>query len=181
VKVLKLATVNLNGLYTRARVEILHDFIRAHEIDIVYLQEAPHPSLGEILGYTTYSNEGTEMRGTAFVFREELQLTNITKLPSGRGMAAIFRGILLIKIYIPSGATKSQEREYFYIGEQVYLLRDAPVNILLGGGFNCVLDRADTAGHYNYIRALAGLIKGFELKDVWQKHPARRVYTHYMG
>jgi exonuclease III len=90
---------------------MLHDFTRAHEIDIVYLQEVRLPNLGEILGHTTYFNVGTEMRGTAFVFREEIQLTNITKLPSGRGMAAIFRGILLINIYDPSGVTKRQERE----------------------------------------------------------------------
>jgi len=92
----------------------------------------------------------------------------------------MFRGILLINIYAPSGAAKRQEREHFYNGELAYWLRDAPVNILLGGGFNCVLDTADTTGHYNYSRALAGLVQGFELQDVWQKHSAGRVYTHYL-
>jgi len=92
MKVLKLATLNINGLYTRAHVEMLHDFIRAHEIDIVYLQEVPRPNLGELLGYTTYSNVGAEMRGTAFVTSEKIQLTNNTKLPSGRGMRQCSEG-----------------------------------------------------------------------------------------
>ena len=56
---------------------MLHDFLRKQEIDILYLQEVTHPDLGDLHGYTTYANVRTSMRGTAFVARDELQLTNI--------------------------------------------------------------------------------------------------------
>jgi len=59
------------------------------------------------------------------------------------------------------------------------LLRTAPANIILGGDFNCVLQKTDTTGHYNYGRALAELVHGFTLKGTWQADPARGVYTHY--
>jgi hypothetical protein len=41
-----------------------------------------------IRGYVAHLNIGTTMRGTAIVARSEFQLTNITKLPSRRAIAA---------------------------------------------------------------------------------------------
>jgi exonuclease III len=71
MNVLKISTLNINGLHTRARKEMLHDFLRKQEIDILYLQEVVHPNLGELQGYTMYVSVGTEMRGTAFVTRHD--------------------------------------------------------------------------------------------------------------
>jgi hypothetical protein len=71
---------------------MLHDFLRKKEIDILFLEKGTHPSIGPLHGYRTYKNVGKSMRGTAFVTRDEMQLTNIAQLPSGRGMAAEFGG-----------------------------------------------------------------------------------------
>jgi hypothetical protein len=71
------------------------------------------------------------------------------------------------------------EREHFYNNEVAYLLRDAPANIIVGGDFNCVLQTADTTGHCTYSSVLAGLVQGFDLRDVWRQHPEGRVYTQY--
>jgi exonuclease III len=110
MNVLKIATLNINGLHTRTRVEMLHDFVWKQEIDVLFLQEVTHPNIGALRGYRTYTNVGTTMRGTAFVTREEMQLHNIKQFPSGRGMAADFRGMTLINIYAPSGSAKRVER-----------------------------------------------------------------------
>jgi exonuclease III len=83
MNILKIATLNVNGLHTRAGKEILHDFLRKQEIDILYLQEVIHPKLNELQGYTTYLNVGTEMRRTDLVTRDTIKLENINKLPSG--------------------------------------------------------------------------------------------------
>jgi hypothetical protein len=48
------------------------------------------------------------------VTRNELQVTNITKLPSGRGMAANCVGITLINVYAPSATAKQAEGVNFY-------------------------------------------------------------------
>jgi exonuclease III len=179
MNILKIATLNVNGLHTRARKEMLHDFLRKQEIDILYLQEVIHPKLNELQGYTTHVNVGTEMRGTALVTRDTMKFENINKLPSGRGMTAEFRGITLINIYAPSENAKRREREHFFNNELAYLLRNTPTNILLGGDFNCVQEPADTKGHYTYSRALAELVQGFELRDIWRQRPESPVYTHY--
>jgi hypothetical protein len=62
---------------------MLHDFLGAHDIDILYLQTVTQPDLGDLVGYTAYTNVGTYMRGTAFMVGTGTQLDN-TKLTSGR-------------------------------------------------------------------------------------------------
>ena len=100
---------------------MLQDFLRRQETDILSLEEVTHPALNELHNYKTYNNVGTAMRGTALVTREEIAITNITNLPSGRGIAAEFRGIWMINIYAPSGAARKKEREFFN-SERAYLL-----------------------------------------------------------
>lgn len=106
MNILKLATLNINGLYSRTRVEMLHEFLREQDIDILYIQKVTHLNLCELRGFTTHTNLGTSMRGTDFVNRNEIQLTNINIILSGRGMAAEFREITPINIYVPSGTAK---------------------------------------------------------------------------
>jgi exonuclease III len=73
------------------------------------------------------------MRGTALVTRDNITLAKITKIPSGRAIAAEFRGMWMININAPSGAARRQERERFYNSDMPQLLRTAPANIILGG------------------------------------------------
>jgi len=61
------------------------------------------------------------------VKRNEITITNITRLPSGRGIAAEYRGIWLVNVYAPSGTAKRQEREHFYNNELPILAEDLPI------------------------------------------------------
>jgi exonuclease III len=47
MNVFKIATLNINGLATRTRMEMLQDSLRRQEIDILFLQEVEHPTLNE--------------------------------------------------------------------------------------------------------------------------------------
>jgi len=118
------------------------------------------------------------MRSTALRTREEITITNITKLPSGRGLATEFRGIWMINIYAPSGAAK-KEREQFFDSELADLLRASPTSIIVGGDFNCILHQKDSTGNFNYSRALGGLVHVFELLDMWQADPPENGYTFF--
>jgi exonuclease III len=93
---------------------MLLNFIRRHEVDLVFLQEVVDPSLLELRGYITHSNAGASMRGTAIMAKLDLPLTDIIKLPSGRTIAAKHKRIQLINLYAPSGTAKRAEREYFF-------------------------------------------------------------------
>ena len=70
-----MATLNINGPATKTRIEMLHDFLRRNEIDILFLQEGAHPTLIELRNYKTNTNVGTAMQGTALVTMEEITIT----------------------------------------------------------------------------------------------------------
>ena len=73
---------------------MLNEFIHKQEIDIILMQEVTHTDFDMIWGYTAHLNVGINKRGTAILTREQISLINITRLPSGRGMAASYRSLV---------------------------------------------------------------------------------------
>jgi endonuclease/exonuclease/phosphatase family metal-dependent hydrolase len=119
------------------------------------------------------------MPGTAIVAKCQHHFTNILTLPTGRAIAATFRGVRPINIYALSGTARRAEREDFYNEELTHLLQDANKHILLAGDFNCVLHPNDTAGRYHTSRALTEIVGGMALTYTWTQNPLRPSYTHY--
>jgi len=87
------------------------------------------------------------------VTRNEITITNITRLPPGREMAAQYISICLVNVYAPPGTAKRHEREHFYNNKLPYLLRPSTSNMIVGVDFNCVLSQTDSTGHFNYSKA----------------------------
>jgi exonuclease III len=106
MNVLGIATININGITSPTRVDMLAEFIRKQNLDIVFLQEVTSPDIRSITGYETHMNIGATMRGTAILAKSQHQLTNILIIPSGRAIAAKLQGIYLINIYAPSGTAR---------------------------------------------------------------------------
>jgi hypothetical protein len=119
------------------------------------------------------------MRGTAFLVRDGIQLEHVEKLPSGRAIAAVYRGMLLVNVYAPSGTSRRAEREAFYNLELAALLRNEVAHVVLGGDFNCVLQPSDVTGQYTRSRALGELVAGFSLSDSWTQHVLYPSFTYY--
>jgi len=92
--VTKLATININDITNRTRVGMLTEYIRRHDLDIVFLQEITDPELLTMPGYDMYYNIGSHRRGTAIVARNDIALTNINKIPSGRAIAVEYKGTM---------------------------------------------------------------------------------------
>jgi exonuclease III len=107
------ATLNINGLIAPTRVGMLTDFLRRHEINILFVQEVTSTEVLHIRGYETHQNVGASIRGTAFLAKNGLHLDDIVALPSGRAIAAIYQRILLINIHAPFGTAMRTERETF--------------------------------------------------------------------
>ena len=158
---------------------MLQEFIRVHELDILLVQEFAQIILQDHLSYDIQYNIATSKRGTAIVAREGIRLANIIRLPSGRAIGASLRDTLIMNIYVPSGTAKRHEREHFYSTELAYLLTAASQLVLMGGDFNCVLERKDATGNFNYSRAVDGLVRGMALQDAWQGEVDPPGYTHY--
>jgi exonuclease III len=85
---MNIVSLNINGISARTRVGILHDYVRHHELDIIFLQEVTDPDAFNIIGYVTHLNIGADMRGTAIMARNNLHPTDVTSLPTGRAIAA---------------------------------------------------------------------------------------------
>jgi len=118
---------------------MLEDFLRVHDIDIPFAQKVTSTETTNIGGYETHHNIGSSMRGTAILTKDGITLTNVTKLPSRRAIAAEYRGTLLINIYAPSGTAKRHESDHFFNNELPYLLQPPTARMIIGGDFNCVI------------------------------------------
>jgi exonuclease III len=103
----------------------------------------------------------------------------VKRLPSGRGIAALFQGTWIIKVYAPSGAEKRDARERFYTTDIMPLLPLTRSKVILVGDFNCILTQADATGRKNFNRALDTLVRGLALIDTWDHTTTRPIFTHY--
>ena len=158
---------------------MLTEYIRRHDLDIVFLPEVTDPELLPMPGYDVYYNIGSDMCGTAIVARNDIMLRNIYKLPSGRAIATECKGLYIVSIYAPSGTAKRTERENFYNAKVPQLLQTGHEEIIIRSDFNCVLDPCDTSGHFHTSRALTEMIRELNLTDTWKQDQTRPAYTHY--
>ena len=111
--------------------------------------------------------------------KDGIQVRNIKYLPSGRGIAGVLEGMLLINIYAPSGAEKKSDRENFFNKDILPLLPTTRTDILMAGDFNCTMTQEDTTGRTNPSKALEILIKGLDLIDTGNVKTTRQRFTHY--
>jgi endonuclease/exonuclease/phosphatase family metal-dependent hydrolase len=148
------------------------------DVHVALLQEVTH-NFDSIRGYTAMVNEGTEKRGKTILTKDGLSTANVKRLPSGRGMAALFMDTWLINVYAPSGADRRNERETFFNKDITYPLPTSETNVILAGDFNCVVKPTDCTGRPNVSRALSTLTKGLGFHDVWDTSSGRIGYTHY--
>jgi exonuclease III len=155
------------------------EFLWKQDIDLAFVQEVTTPLLSAIRRYTAYVNEGTDMRGTAILVKDGIPITDIKRIPSGRGMAAIPNGTWIVNIYAPSGAEKKNGRESFYNTDLTYILHTTHADMIIAGDFNCILSKRDSTGTNNYSRALANILNGLGLIDAWNTSTSRRMYTYY--
>ena len=122
---------------------MLEEFLKKQEIGITLLQEITKPVFDEIRGFVAHTNIGATGRGTAIITRNQIQLTNIVRLPTGRGMAARPQNVTMVNIHAPSGAEKRKEIEQFFPSEIPLLLQYIPKALVMGGDYNCVLSKVN--------------------------------------
>ena len=104
----KIATININAISSVNRIQVLGDFLFLQDIDIALLQEVTTTNLTFIRNYIVHCNIGTEGRGTAILSKTGINLTDVMRLPSGRGIVAHISGTRIVNIYAPSGAEKKR-------------------------------------------------------------------------
>ena len=79
---------------------MLQEVLYKHDIGLALLQEVTVCKITTIRRYASYINMGTEGRVNAILAKESYLITNIQRIPTGRGISAHFKGIRIInKIY----------------------------------------------------------------------------------
>jgi exonuclease III len=161
----KIATLNINGISTTTRIRMLEEFLYKHDIDLALLQEVTNTKITMFRRYVSHIHMRTEGRGTAILAKDCYLLTDIHRIPSGRGISALFNGIRIINIYAPSGSENKREREEFYTDHVARLLTHSSDNMVPAEDFNCVLTPSDCTGSLNISRALGRLVTGLDLVE----------------
>jgi hypothetical protein len=173
----RIATMNINGIAAQIRIRILEEFLHAHDIDLLCVQELTNANIQEVRNYNAHLNIG-EGWVTATLVKELYRLGNERYMPSGCEMVAAFNGEQMANISSPSGAGKRKEREDFNTIDVPQLLGHPPSTLLLLVDFNCVLHAQDCTGSPNISSALKFLLTGLKLFDNWDQRSENRQYTH---
>lgn len=173
-------SLNINKITSALKLASLREFIYDSGADIVFLQEVRILNLS-VTGFRTIANVAPEAgTGTAILLREGIPANDIELLESGRGISCRIYDVTLINLYAPSGSSNKAERSLFFKEEIIYLLRRCPVNVLMGGDFNCVLHAKDQFPHFNYCKELHELVRNLQLKDSWEhKFPTQVKFTFF--
>src|ERR1700712_3837898 len=108
--VLRLCTLNINGLKNKATEDQLKHFIKTNHIDIICLQEVNLECINFIYGYDAIVNCGDQERGTAIIYRQSLEPTDVIMSLDGRLTPATFNKKKIVNIYAPSGTQGSDGR-----------------------------------------------------------------------
>ena len=181
ISLINYATINVNGLRNTTTQALLRDFLKTHNIDICFLQEVNTCNLDFLYDYDYEVNLGPENRGTAIVYRHGLSVTSFDWHPSGRIISAIYESSVLINVYVPSGSKYKKEREELWKnGLSPHLAKGK--SIIIGGDFNCTINKKDQLGIPNISQTLTLLVTQFSLTDIWEYlHKNDVVFTFRRG
>lgn len=103
------ASLNFGGSSSPTKINALNNFLKAHDIDILFMQEIRHSDFTGIYNYNAYVNIGTHPLGTAILTKPAIELQSIQKLPSGRGICGTYQNHTFCNIYAPSGSNKHRK------------------------------------------------------------------------
>ena len=179
-----IATININGITNKRKLNSLTSFVKLKELDIILLQEVQEENLN-LFGFDVIYNISDRKRGTAIAIKSHLPITNTQRNLDGRILKIVINNyITIINVYPPSGTLNRLAREKFFNEDIVPNIENLTDIVILGGDFNCVINEEDSSGNSNYSKNLKQLIKTLNLKDVWNvihgtkiEHTYQRTYT----
>ena len=153
----KLITLNVNGLNSIKKQNMLFDFIKVNKLNFICLQEHNIKDKNKLLDmyyehFDVVINECISLKGgTAILIDKSLEckILQIEKSPCSRitSVKCIVgeKRMHLLNIYAPSGSKFLQEREQMFTQDILYYLRNSLSNTIVCGDFNCVLNQRDTS------------------------------------
>jgi exonuclease III len=175
---LKIISINIVGIKSVERRQILLNFCRVGKFDIVGLQEVAFHSCPIIENhYHLLAYVGPNKNGTAILIRHGLDYSRMLLEPDGRLISIYMKYFTPINIYAPSGIHVKNERNKFLRQTVPAYTTTTRLPFGLMGDFNCVddihKDRSKSPSLpvkpnvINY--ALKEMVTGLDLVDIWKK------------
>ncbi|KAK3908766.1 Transposon TX1 uncharacterized 149 kDa protein [Frankliniella fusca] len=175
---LKIMSLNVCTISAQEKLEAVRHVIRREKADIVCLQEVRAPFLG-VPGFKEITNVGTAGRGTAVLVRDNLDMIEERRLPSGRATAVKVSDVTIVNIYAPAGSQGRQERAKFFTEDLALLLADLRDQVVFVGDFNAVIRPQDTTGTAAPCAILRNVVSAMRLEDAWlQLKPEEQGFTY---
>ncbi|XP_045032605.1 uncharacterized protein LOC123474456 [Daphnia magna] len=148
---LKIASINIGGITSVERRQILLNFCRDGNLDIVGLQEVAFHSCPIIEScYHLLANVGPNKNGTAILIKHGLEYSRLLLEPDGRLISIDVKCFTFINIYAPSGKQAKNERNTFLRQTVPAYSVTARLPFVLMGDFNCVDDIQDRANTHDH-------------------------------
>lgn len=166
--ILTISTVNLNSSNSDLNKNLLRDFVRDYNLDIVFLQEVIFENFNFIHSHQAIVNRPSKALGTAILIRNGLEYKDVLYHPNGRILSLTVANMNLVNVYAFSGTNKKKERDIMFQTDlAVHLGKYSAMSTVLGGDFNCILEPGDTKNSCkNYSTSLKSVIDSLKLKDI---------------
>ena len=176
---LRLLSLNINGLNNERKQLSLINYLNYHKIDIVLLQEynirennvicKKLNELYDIVLNLSIAHNG----GTAILIDRKLDydIRNYEMSADARiislNLNLYGKPFHIVNIYTPSGG-KNKDRDNFFKNDLIYYFRNNLDNSIVGGDFNCITSPRDSSSNSTHIcKVLLDNFKSLNLKDVW--------------
>ena len=166
--------------------------ISVHRLDLIMLQEVriTDEQINQQLanhGFTGMVNIDAEdplKPGTALAWRSTLPIRQVSAVVPCRVQHALLGSYSILNIYAPSGSDKKVERGLFFAREvfQAFSIGSSPW--ILGGDFNCVLEKMDIDNGTGFIQKkcpqLSDLVATKNLRDIFRhRNPRTKEFTFF--
>lgn len=180
----KIMSLNVNGISNLGKIDFLKKYLMQNSPDVILLQEVISDDFN-LYGYDkvrSLMNETNHMELITLV-KQGISYTDVESSLDGRLLTLkINRNTRIINIYAPSGSQNKQQRESFFNETLAYHLRHSQDEIIIGGDFNCVLEKKDVKGEFNNSPVLQQIITELKLSDAWRMNNLNsQSYTFYRG
>jgi exonuclease III len=130
----KIITLNINGIKTNTKKEFLNTFISQNKPDILALQETNINEFRTLhVDYNIIINNNTEnyRSGTIIVYKKNLEMISTEKAEDGRIIRAKFKDFIIVNIYAPTQNEKAENRHLFFLHTLPKFLKASDQNLIL--------------------------------------------------
>lgn len=112
--ILSVGTVNLNSSNSDLNQNLLKDFIRDYNLDVIFLQEVVFENFRFINSHKAIVNRQPRSLGTAMLIRNGLDYKDVLYHPNGRILSATVADINFVNVYAFSGTNRKKERDEMF-------------------------------------------------------------------